>query len=211
MTLGTFWGRRCAARAGWSARTRRRRRASGKSGQRLVRRAAQFLGREDEDPLPAEMRNELPQLQCVVADVADDVPTADGRQHVAAFGRPLHFPPIMADRAFDRIAEQVEDARVGGEPGDPLGHPFIVRELGVVGRRLAAVDRVAGVGKQAAVPVFALGPVEPFDEIGGLLPRFARHEDLRVRAEIVVQRRGAALHRSDEKQVGQRVASNRKP
>ena len=139
--------------------------------QRLLRRAAQFLGGEDEDPLPAEMGKELPQLQCVVADVADDGPTADGRQHVAPFGRPLHFPPIMADRPFDRVAEQVEDAGVGGEAGDPLGHPFIVRELGVVGRRLAAIDRVTGVGKQAAVPLLALGPVEPLDEIGGLFPR----------------------------------------
>ena len=58
----------------------------------------------------------------------------------------------MADRAFDRVAEQVEDAGVGGEAGDPLGHPFVVRELGIVGRRLAAVDRVTGLGKQAAVP-----------------------------------------------------------
>ena len=58
--------------------------------------------------------------------------------------------PVMADAAFDRIAHQVDEARIGVEGADPRGNAADQRTLRVTRARLAQQGRVAGLAGTAA-------------------------------------------------------------
>ena len=109
--------------------------------------------------------------------------------------------PVGGD-PLERVADHVDQLRVGDHRGHALGDALVLGEGGVVGRGLAADP---GVGVEVGlVPVEPARPVALLDEEVELLR--LRHRDLGVEAEVVVQDARPALLRPDHDQVRQRAA-----
>ena len=111
--------------------------------------------------------------------------------------------PVGGD-PLERVADHVDQLRVGDHRGHALGDALVLREGGVVGRGLAADPRL-GV-EVGLVPVDPARPVALLDEEVELLG--LRHRDLGVQAEVVVQDAGPALLRPDHDQVRQRAGAS---
>ena len=109
--------------------------------------------------------------------------------------------PVGGD-PVDRVADHVDEPRLGDDRVHALGDADVLRVGRVVGRRFAAhlgLRRRNGARYQLeAARVVALG-----DEEVELLRH--RHRDLGVQAQVVVKPAGAALLRPDHDQVRQRA------
>ena len=105
----------------------------------------------------------------------------------------------MGEDPLDRVADHVEQARVGAVLLDPLRRSLEAGQVRVVRGGLAA--DLEAVVEAARVPVEAKVPVQLLDEEVELLR--LRHLDFRMEAEVVVDARRPALEPADDDQVRQ--------
>jgi hypothetical protein len=80
----------------------------------------QLLVDQDRDALVAESLQERPQLHRVVADRDELRISPDCFGDRAVFGVVPRHMPVMADCALDQVSQQIDEAGLGIERGDPL-------------------------------------------------------------------------------------------
>jgi hypothetical protein len=103
----------------------------------------------------------------------------------------------VAEDAADRVADHVDELRVGDVLADALGDAGVPRQVRVVGRGLTPDSEP--LVEPAPVPVHPEVPVQLLDEEVELLG--LRHLDLGMEPEVVVDARRPALQAADDDQV----------
>ena len=165
--------------------------------------AAQLLARDDQDPLArrtprgrARAGTRRGRAGCSGAWIGD------ARRRARGLVAAADVVEIVREQAVDGVAHHVDQARVDPERlAHALGDSLKARPVRVVGRGLTADG---GVRREvAAVPVRAQAPVHVLDEEVELLR--ARHPDLGMEVQVVVEARGPALEAADHDQVRQRA------
>ena len=167
---------------------------------------AELLLLDQQDPLQRVDAQELLELRVVeAAGEVGRVGVHQGGAQVALLA-PLGVvvDPVGGD-PVDRVADHVEELRVGDDRVHALGNPDVLREGRVVGRRLSPHRRASV--EVGPVPVEAAREVPLGDEEVELLR--LRHRGLGMQAEVVVEAARAALLRPDHDQVGQRAELGR--
>jgi hypothetical protein len=109
---------------------------------------------------------------------------------------------VVRERAVDRVTQQSDQLRVRDRLGDTLRRERVEE---IARARLADDPPARAGGKVATVPAASAAVVSV--EVADLLPRRAR--DLRVPAQVGVQRRRAGFLGAEDQEVGQRARERR--
>ena len=166
----------------------------------------ELLARDDRDPL----RPERLEVRLELVGVAASLPVGGAIVGERVGEGPVLVAPadvveVVGEQAVDRVADHVDDSRVGQDGAHPLRDPLEARPVRVVGRGFAAHGR--GWIEVRRVPIAAQLPVELGDEEVELLRAGRRH--LWMEREVVVKARRPALEAPDHDQVRQRPAPRR--
>jgi len=166
---------------------------------------AELVRVHDQDLLVVEMREVLLELQPVATDREESGPVSGSVECVlerADLGMVEEAEEIVGDDPVDRVADEIDEARVRDQRVDPPRDVGDIRVARVRDRRFAA-DRRARV-ELALVPLPAAAALLRNEEIRLLLPR---HRDLGMPVEVLVQAGRAALGGADHEEVREHSAS----
>src|SRR6185436_7306344 len=118
------------------------------------------------------------------------------------FGANVPLMLVMRANPLDGIPDHIYELRPGDPSGDAFRHPRVAGELGVHRGRLAQGDGSLTGGRELPpVPLEVVPGVRLVREETELLG--GGHEDLGVRAEVLVQAARPGLHGADHEEVGQ--------
>lgn len=161
------------------------------------------------DPLEEDRQHRLravglevwPQLHAISA-VGDQPGVAIHRLVEGPRHRPLiPLVDVLRDQAVDRVAHDEDQLHPGQGQPHPLDGPRVGRQLRVVRARLPAEVALAGVAEEGAVPSHPSRVDLVIAEEVGLLG--SAHEEARLEGQLLVQRAGGTLHRTDRDEIRQ--------